>query len=550
MTEARSTTSLPLEAPAVGRRARIMEPPVAAVLLVAVLVAACVRIAPLVEGGARLQRQAITEDGYLMLTIARNLALGHGFSVAGGEVPTNGTQPLCTVIFAGFFAAAGGERLPGLFAAAALQVVLSIATAGFIYVAMRRTFYRGPHSAFVATLAAALWFASPSSVRHTQNGLETGLATLVILATVYAYDRMSAELFAHANVWRCTFLGTLCGLAFLARNDSCFLIAALIGVHLFRTLIRRIPVRGLLQSFIIGAISILVASPWLLFNSTRFGHIVPVSGRAEALHVSIAHNLRHAFVALLENLTVVLRLSAAMADKPAMQIGSAAALLVLAGAAFAARRLLAARLSAGIGILAVFVVALFVYYGFFFGQPTFLGRYFFPAVTLATLVLAPTIGPLLLTPRVSPPSRAAIIALACLACMAFDARVYRRGYDQGHFQAVNWVQEHVPDEVWVAAVQTGTLGFYHDRTLNLDGKVDPRAFEARRAGTIAEHVRNSSVEYIVDWASIAEWARRPEFAAEFELLLKDNTANLAVLQRKSRSTADAHAGEAAGDAAH
>ena len=47
-------------------------------------------------------RQWPTEDGYLMLTIARNMALGNGMSTADGELPTNGTQPLATTIWVSY----------------------------------------------------------------------------------------------------------------------------------------------------------------------------------------------------------------------------------------------------------------------------------------------------------------------------------------------------------------------------------------------------------------------------------------------------------------
>ena len=42
----------------------------------------------------------ITEDGYLMLTVARNMALGEGMSVSNGTIPTNGIQPMIGVFFA------------------------------------------------------------------------------------------------------------------------------------------------------------------------------------------------------------------------------------------------------------------------------------------------------------------------------------------------------------------------------------------------------------------------------------------------------------------
>jgi hypothetical protein len=46
-----------------------------------------------------------------MLTIARNIAEGHGMSTANGTIPTNGTQPLVTFILAGIFYLAGGDKI-------------------------------------------------------------------------------------------------------------------------------------------------------------------------------------------------------------------------------------------------------------------------------------------------------------------------------------------------------------------------------------------------------------------------------------------------------
>ena len=91
--------------------------------------ATAVRVAPLVEGGQRLQRQCVSEDGYLLLTIARNIVRGRGFSVSDGTIPSNGTQPLGAVLYALCFACVGGDRLLGLYPVVGLQVMASILTA-------------------------------------------------------------------------------------------------------------------------------------------------------------------------------------------------------------------------------------------------------------------------------------------------------------------------------------------------------------------------------------------------------------------------------------
>jgi hypothetical protein len=100
-------------------------------------------------------------------------------------------------------------------------------------------------------------------------------------------------------------------------------------------------------------------------------------------------------------------------------------------------------------------------------------------------------------------------------------------------QVVDWVEENVSDETWVGAVQTGTLGYWHDRTINLDGKVNPEALEARRTiGHVLFYVIDSEIDYIADWAGLENWVlMEEEFGEAFEVLLKDEVLDLSVLRR-------------------
>ena len=104
-----------------------------------------------------------------------------------------------------------------------------------------------------------------------------------------------------------------------------------------------------------------------------------------------------------------------------------------------------------------------------------------------------------------------------------------------HSQVVKWVQGNVPEIQWVGAVQTGTLGFFHDRTLNLDGKVNPAALRAiLENGNVLEYVRNSKIDYIADWYPMADWVKiksEPRFAKDFEVVVRDEQSNLGVLRR-------------------
>ena len=65
------------------------------------------RLSPLLDIERRLYWLFLSEDGYLMQTIARNMAIGVGMSTAHGTMPTNGVQPLATFIYAGLHGLAG-----------------------------------------------------------------------------------------------------------------------------------------------------------------------------------------------------------------------------------------------------------------------------------------------------------------------------------------------------------------------------------------------------------------------------------------------------------
>jgi hypothetical protein len=165
------------------------------------------------------------------------------------------------------------------------------------------------------------------------------------------------------------------------------------------------------------------------------------------------------------------------------------------------------------------------YYGAFFGAAHFLSRYTAPISILAALF---TMG-LAMTALPGAGLRLAFLGAVALLAVGLDAREYRARHEHQHFQVVDWVAANVPDDVWVGAIQTGTLGFWHDRTINLDGKTNPDALKARDAHGFEQYVIGSPIMYLADWRGIvgwAEWADPP-----FSVIVDDPAKNLGVLKR-------------------
>lgn len=497
------------------------------------------RVAPFFDHGGRLLAQFPTEDGYFMLTMARSLSLGNGLSVAGGAMPTNGTQPLATFLWGFAYALVGGDSVAGVAAVLGLEVAISVLAAYGIFRLTSKLFAHRADVATLAFIASAVWFASAIGLPNTMNCLETGLYTAIAVSVALAFVESPDPSPPVMGARRALSLGALLGLAFWARNDAVFLVLAACLAYLYGGLEggRRVVVARFLRTLIFGATAVLVALPWMIYNYVVFGHPMPVSGRAESVAASFGGNVAHLPANLFESLALVVPVPHSLEEHTAvLALGSlavAAAVIALA-ARFRAQPRPVRHLVVMIGIYALGLAA---FYGLFFGAPWFIGRYFTPLTPFTAILWAVAVKSGV--DRFAPSARALAVPLgAALAIsLALNARIYLAGDRHQHFQVVAWVRENVPEDTWVAAVQTGTLGYFHERTINLDGKVNLAAYEAITEGRLHAYVVASEAEYLVDWVGITEWMREPEIAAAFEVVVRDPERNLGALRRRARAAA-------------
>lgn len=502
-----------------------------------IVVGLVARIAPLFDQGGRLLRQFPTEDGFLMMTAARNLAAGRGLSIAEGWIPTNGVQPLFTFVEALAFAAVGGDRRDGVL----LILVISAVLAGVAALVLRRLLAGllagRPDGRALAALAAALWFASPLSVYHTMNGLETGLYALCVLAALLAWFEGGRT---HG---RAAATGALLGVAFWARNDAVFLMAAVGLAELMTFGVRgRDASLALRRLGLMAATALATAAPWPLHNFLAFGHPIPSSGSSQELDAAFSGNLVEIPTKLFEYLAVVAPVPETVETRlPVVLFTAAVCLAGLAAAVRICRR--AAPRARAVGIAALIYGALLAgYYGLFFGAPWFVGRYLFPispfATALAVILCADAVRRL---PAATVRLRPVLVSMGIvlLLATALNVRIYVNGPSNRYWHLVEWIETHVAPEDWVGSMQSGTIGFFHDRTVNLDGKVNPHALAARRTGSAADYAATVEVgdppaplSYIVDWIHIARWLEEPGIAARYRLVLEDPAADIAVLGRR------------------
>lgn len=512
---------------------------------VLILVGVIARLFPLFNLDERLFWQYITEDGYLLQTVARNMAIGLGMSTADGTIPTNGVQPLAAFLYAALHFISAVSKKGGIALVTFFSVLVSAGAGYYSYKVASRVFAALRHGRELAMVSAALWFAAPHTITHSMNGLETGIYFFAILFTINYYLAAISDGSRPFTLRQRLVLGLLMGFTFLARNDAVFFIGGLLLAHLA---VGGEKVGGgirhrLIDTLIVGVVSLLVASPWLINNYALFGSIVPISGLSESRDAHFGQNLPAIPARLFTSTFLFAPIPGSISRTPFVILMSITGVaLSLAGFwLFAARFTLSSRRFFLGGL--IFAAGISSYYGLFFGAPYFLDRYIYPLSPLLWCATTATLFFLLnlVFRTVESIHRAAfsIVLILTLGAATFAyadfARGYAKGTSQMHKQVVKWVQDNVSERQWVGAPQTGTLGFFHDRTINLDGKVNPLALRAiLENGNVLEYVRNSKVNYIADWYGMADWVKmksNPQFGKDFEVVVRDEQSNLGVLRR-------------------
>jgi hypothetical protein len=461
----------------------------------------------------------VADDAFYYFTIARHLAAGHG-ATFDGLAPTNGFHPLWLLLLTPLFGLARALRLGSwstVHLALSLCALLDLASGVLLWRLLRRLGCpRG------APWAAAVWFLSPFTVLLSLRGLESALDVtlvavwLLLLARAFRTPPRAAQP-AVPGARAGPALGLATGLAFLARTDNGPLLALALGVTTAAAALRARAGwgRGLALLLATGAVALLVALPWFLWNLARFGTPWQVSGAAKLANPQIFGHVPHDAASTLAYLVAFVWVPAFFVAGESMKHRAAfqaiagvewAALLALlpslvrslGRAAPAPRR--SAALAAGVFLAAhatVYVLLLRTYVAWYATVPVFLLVVLFAG--LAGEALAATL------PRAR---RRALAALALAFAAAtfgqfFHAtRIQPRGEEQVVRPILTRIAHLAPGARTVGAFNAGAAGYFAPdvgsaRVVNLDGLVNNRAVEAWRAGRYLEYLERN-VDVVID----------------------------------------------------
>jgi arabinofuranosyltransferase len=209
-------------------------------------------------------RDYLTDDTFIHLQYARNLAEGHGLVFNIGERVYGCTSPLWVSLLADGMALG----LDGLQLSKVLGFLATLASVGFFLQLMRRTV----ESPTIRAAATVAWASHAWMARWAVSGMETPLAVALTLAGFVA--------FTEGKRWgaRPVRTGTLWALAALTRPEVALLLL-LWGAFLLIETEDRFGLRRLIA----GALPpIAVYGGWLLFARIYFGTMWPQTLVAKA----------------------------------------------------------------------------------------------------------------------------------------------------------------------------------------------------------------------------------------------------------------------------
>jgi hypothetical protein len=450
-----------------------------------------------------LTDRPIKEDAFYTFTVARNLAMGNGITIDGTN-PTDGFQPLFTFLITPVFMATLPDRYEPIRFIIVIQWIMFLATAYLLGCIARDALreQRGASKRAVFWWVASLYLTSAGVFVTCFNGMETGLL-LFCYALSWRYYQVIPLNTARATV----LFGVLLGLTVLARIDAALFVALLSFAQL-------LPADGLgmrrrfRRFLLMSGTAFLVTLPWWCYNVLYFDSLMPTSGRAELRWMLSFERMSQSIASISQGVMPGVYFS----QYPFEGLHAVAFRLALGGlVAFslwkARHRLMpamdsvdkdiqgVARRSVHFGIvLLVASMLLVILYTLSSKAYWFYGRYFSPLF----LISCTAVGVFLydLSKRFPVVAKATLVGLAVpvLAAVYF-LRVGQFGSEYITEQLA-LVNAHVPHQSSVGAWQTGTLGYFRDCVVNLDGKVNYEALKSQH--NLLQYVEQHKIEWVCD----------------------------------------------------
>jgi len=434
----------------------------------------------IVRPNDKMANTPLNDDSYYALSVSKNLAEGKGITF-DGKTQTNGFQPLFTFLSALVFFLARGDRYLALRFLFILHSIFFVLTA-FLLGLIVRDALRERDSIFQSKafwMTFCLYMSAISILLTHFNGLETGFYLFCLTLTWRYYQRMDI-----LKMRSLAGLGVLLGLCVLARIDSVLLVIIL---SLSFLIVPDLKWNNRFKpAFITSALAFLVSSPWWLYNWLGFHSIMPSSAKAQQAWLFSGKRIFDALTAIGRDLLphfysghYAWSLMNAFRVGVCVILGIVLLWLImnkrkrsLFGQKLIGRSSMADRFAA---CLAIFLLALIAWYTVSSWATHNYGRYFSGLFLLSVPALAVFVLWVLSKRRYFLYIVCVIMVAPIVLAMAMLHSGKGFSGNLLYKEQLALVAENIKPDVVVSAGQSGTLGFFRDKVVNLDGKVNAEA---------------------------------------------------------------------------
>lgn len=476
-----------------------------------------------------------TDDSYYYYNVARHIVAGHGITFDGIN-ETNGFHPLWMLLLLPVFWLFSDPVV----ALRAVFAMVTVICAASFWVGYRCISHWAGRLAAVFGLCVML---APFFLNPMINGLETGLLILSLWLLIYAEQRY-ALLSSDTSVGANALLGALLALVFLSRLDGVFVVLMTFLVIIIGGLLRKsgdrlsILARKLVQ---VGIVALVLVLPFLVWNLTRTGHLVPISGALKSSFPQVSFSS--------------LRLGHLSTKLGLMQIGISIVCLVLCHTLKANQQAeCVAKRSVPI-ILWVLLVAGIAHFAnsMLFMNWAVHWWHFASYVPMTVALLALLFGAVFRSIRtqrtVAPVVLVATVA-AVVVTFVWDARA-RGDHHRPWYEAALWVNKNLPESAVLGMTDCGLFGYFCERpVVNLDGVINGYAYqEALRDNRLSEYLRDCRISHIADY-EVKYRAGRYRIRLPARLYRKPGGAIFATPGAESYASTAYHHAMADGDGVH
>ncbi|NWF50133.1 MAG: hypothetical protein HXY49_06300 [Ignavibacteriaceae bacterium] len=451
----------------------------------------------LIKSDQALAGKPFLEDAFYSLTISRNISQGYGVSYDKLK-PANGFQPLYVFMLVPVIKIAGNDSYALIRIVSTFNWVIWVLSAVLFASVIKKVLkFFNPDHRWIFFVPLLIYTTSIVVIKQHFNGLETGLMLLTFLIFINYYmfhfrgDLKSSLIF-----------GVIAGLLILSRIDTIFFIFTFLILHAIK-----FKFRTNIKSFIVFSLTaFIVSSPWFIYNLIEFGSIMPTSGRAQQEWafslIRFYHSLTGFFNLLIPSIPFVYAQYLGIGVEIIIQILTIILLLhltlnslkVFKSNFVSVEKLLQNKIfTAAAGIL-ISNVMLIIWYSLSSYAIWFYTRYFASALIPGSAFIS-FLSIIYFREKFIYVFLLALITIqtALIFTWSFNTSSSASGFFNNQ---LSLVEKYVPENERVAAFQSGTLGFFRNNVVNLDGKVNSDIFLYN--GNIEKYLNDKKINWICD----------------------------------------------------